>query len=197
VQWALFADLDSASACGLWPVSPARTGPTDCRPSELAAGLRSVGHSGRTHPTALHAHLTAAPARHRRRGQSPNPGPCVTHRRLPLRQSLGRQAVQRRDRPWLRVPTRRAHRGPSLGAHHLALLVRSRALRPDQAPHPTNPARPATPGGLTTGDLPPSSQITPTRRRCQRGAPAAQRGRTTLTPTSDGAHSRAGDGPKG
>jgi transposase len=60
-------------------------------------------------------------------------------------------------------------------------------------------AWPGPPKGLDRSlAFPRPSPLTPERRRRQRGAPAAQRGRTTLIPTSDGADSptRKGQSPQ-
>lgn len=56
----LFADLDSAISLRFLARFPNQDRADWLSPKRLEAWLRSVGYSGRTNPTALHAHLTAA-----------------------------------------------------------------------------------------------------------------------------------------
>jgi transposase len=72
-------------------------------------------------------------------------------RRLAPSQPVGRRPLQPCPRPRPRPPACRPHPGPSMAAHHLALLAAQHRLRPHPTRRPPTPPPRSTTHGLTQG----------------------------------------------
>jgi transposase len=114
---------------------------------------RLPGMPGRRRP--LHPTIGQGQSRHVPLGsrQATARRPVRLRRRLPPRQPLGRRPLPQSHQPRTRPHTRRTHPRPRLGTHHLALLARQPALRPNRPRSPPSTPQPrSTNRGLTQGN---------------------------------------------